>query len=161
MLSYPSFSGPFGQRKTEGQGMKLQMDIDALQAFIRREFPQVDGQLQVVDIPEDGLVANLLVNDSHLRPGGTVSGPTMFMLADVAIYLAILSRIGPVALAVTTSCAMDFMRKPAAGKSLRCEARILKLGRSLAVCDALIFSDGQVAPVARANMTYAIPPQRN
>ncbi|WP_333714618.1 PaaI family thioesterase [Yoonia sp.] len=141
--------------------MKLQMDIDALHAFVRREFPQVDGQLRVENLSKDGLEASLLVNESHLRPGGTVSGPTMFMLADVTVYLAILSRIGPVALAVTTNCAMDFMRKPAAGQSLRCAVRVLKLGRSLAVCDALIFSKGQAAPVARANMTYAIPPQRD
>ena len=141
--------------------MKLQMDIEALHAFLHREFPQVQGQLRVMSIPDDGLVASLVVTDSHLRPGGTVSGPTMFMLADVTIYLAILARIGPVALAVTTNAAMDFMRKPAAGQSLRCEARVLKLGRSLAVCDALIFGEGQDDPVARANMTYAIPPKRD
>ena len=116
--------------------------------------------LVVDQITPEGLRMRLRVDDSHLRPGGTVSGPSMFMLADVAIYLAILARIGPVALAVTTSCAMDFMRKPAAGADLHCDARILKLGRSLAVSDALIFSEGHDAPVARANMTYAIPPKR-
>ena len=83
----------------------------------------------------------------------------MFMLADVAIYLAILARLGPVALAVTTNCAMDFMRKPAAGVDLICEARLLKLGRVLAVGDAMIYSVGQAAPVARASMTYSIPPE--
>jgi uncharacterized protein (TIGR00369 family) len=139
--------------------MELKMDIAALHAFVATQFPQVDGQLQVESIPEGGLVVRLKVNDSHLRPGGTVSGPTMFMLADVSVYLAILARIGPVALAVTTSCSMDFMRKPAAGAELLCEVRLLKLGRSLAVGDALIFSEGQAAPVARANMTYAIPPK--
>lgn len=139
--------------------MKLEMDIAALHAFVTEQFPQVDGQLQVEAIPADGLVVRLKVNDSHLRPGGTVSGPTMFMLADVAVYLAILARIGPVALAVTTSCSMDFMRKPAAGAELICNVRLLKLGRALAVGDALIFSEGQAAPVARANMTYAIPPK--
>ena len=139
--------------------MTLQMDIAALQRFLVQEFPQVRDMLKVAQITDDGLIVSLQVDDSHLRPGGTVSGPTMFMLADVGVYLAILSRIGPVALAVTTSCSMDFMRKPAAGRDMRCETRILKLGRSLAVCDALIFSEGQDAPVARANMTYAIPPK--
>ena len=139
--------------------MELQMDIDALEAFVATQFPQVDGQIRVEAVPEDGIIIRLLVNDTHLRPGSTVSGPSMFMLADVAVYLAILARIGPVALAVTTSCAMDFMRKPAAGKDLICEVRLLKLGRVLAVGDALIFSAGETLPVARANMTYSIPPR--
>jgi acyl-coenzyme A thioesterase PaaI-like protein len=82
----------------------------------------------------------------------------MFALADVAIYLMILSRIGPVALAVTTNCAIDFLRKPAAGRDLIAEARLLKLGRVLAVGDVLIYSEGTADPVARASLTYSIPP---
>ncbi len=139
--------------------MELQMDIDALHRFLGQEFPQAGDDLRIVALTPDGLIMRLHVNETHLRPGGTVSGPTMFMLADVAVYLAILARIGPVALAVTTNCAMDFMRKPAAGADLLCEVRILKLGRTLAVADALIKSEGQDAPVARANLTYAIPPK--
>jgi acyl-coenzyme A thioesterase PaaI-like protein len=81
-------------------------------------------------------------------------------LADVAIYLAILSRIGPVKLAVTTSASLDFMRKPAAGRDLLAEVRLLKLGRALAVADALILSEGDAEPVARASMTYSITPDR-
>lgn len=136
------------------------MDIPALQDFLNEAFPQVADALEVTGLSEDGLTVRLLVNDSHLRPGGTVSGPAMFLLADVAVYLAILSRIGPVALAVTTNCSIDFLRKPAAGSELTCDVRILKLGRRLAVCDALIHCNVQQAPVARANMTYAIPPAR-
>jgi uncharacterized protein (TIGR00369 family) len=100
------------------------------------------------------------VQDKHLRPGGTVSGPAMFALADVSIYLAILAMIGPKALAVTTSCSVDFMRKPAAHANLRAEARLLKLGKVLAVGDVMIYSEGHDAPVARASMTYSIPPER-
>jgi uncharacterized protein (TIGR00369 family) len=84
----------------------------------------------------------------------------MFALADVAIYLAILSRIGPVALAVTTNCSIDFMRKPEAGRALIAQARVLKLGRVLAVGDVMIWSEGAEAPVARASLTYSIPPAR-
>jgi uncharacterized protein (TIGR00369 family) len=138
--------------------MKLKMDIPALAAFLKAQFPQVADELEVLALPDDGLTLKLSVQDQHLRPGGTVSGPSMFMLADVAIYLAILARIGPIALTVTTNCTIDFMRKPAAGVDLICEVRILKIGRALAVCDALIYSKGQAKPVARANMTYAIPP---
>lgn len=88
-----------------------------------------------------------------------MSGPAMFGLADVAMYLAILSRIGPQALAVTTNCSIDFMRKPVAGVDLICEAVIHKLGRVLAVGDCLIYSEGKAEPVARASLTYSIPPK--
>lgn len=105
------------------------------------------------------LIARLHVDDRHLRPGGTVSGPTMFGLADVAVYTAILSRIGPVALAVTTNASIDFMRKPEAGRDLLAHCRVLKLGRNLAIADVLIYSEGLADPVARCSMTYAIPPR--
>ena len=82
-----------------------------------------------------------------------------FALADVAVYLAILSKIGPEALAVTTNCSIDFMRKPKADTDLLCEVRILKLGRALAVGEAYIRSAGQEDLVARAGLTYSIPPR--
>lgn len=140
--------------------MALKMDHAALNVFLTAEFGQVAQDFVVVDVTQDTLRLRLTVTDRHLRPGGTVSGPTIFALADVAMYLAILSRIGPVALAVTTNCSIDFMRKPVAGCDLWAEARILKLGRSLAVGDVLVFSDGGDAPVARAGLTYSIPPQK-
>jgi len=83
----------------------------------------------------------------------------MFGLADVGVYLAILARLGPVALAVTTNCSIDFMRKPASGTDLLAHTRILKMGRVLVVGDVLIYSEGQGAPVARASLTYSIPPR--
>ena len=138
--------------------MQLQMEVAALNAFLRREFAQVAGMFEVLEAGAETVI-RLKVDHSHLRPGGTVSGPTMFALADVGIYLAILSRIGPVALAVTTNATIDFLRKPAAGVDLVARVRVLKLGRSLAVGDALILSEGQEEPVARASMTYAIPPK--
>lgn len=136
----------------------LKMDIPALSAFLARDFPQVGDDFSIETLTEDETTIRLKVRDAHLRPGGTVSGPSMFALADVGVYLAILARIGPVALAVTTSCSIDFMRKPAANTDLLARTRILKLGRQLAVGDVLIYSDGGTAPVARASMTYAIPP---
>lgn len=131
-----------------------------LSAFMIRAFPQAADDFLVEHLTEDGIVMRLKVAEKHLRPGGTVSGPAIFGLADVAVYLAILSRIGPVALAVTTNGAVDFLRKPAAGVDLLAEARLLKLGRVLAVGDVLIRSEGMEAPVARSNMTYSIPPKR-
>lgn len=139
--------------------MDLQMDRAALQAFLIRDFGQVAADFVVESADASGLTLRLAVAARHLRPGGTVSGPAMFALADVAMFLAILSRIGPVALAVTTNCSMDFMRKPAAGRDLLAKARLLKLGRNLAVGDVMIFSEGQEDAVARAGLTYAIPPE--
>ena len=83
----------------------------------------------------------------------------MFALADLAVYCAVLSRIGPVGLAVTTNASIDFMRKPVAGRDLLAECRLLKLGRVLAVADVLIRSQDEPAPVARSSMTYSIPPR--
>jgi acyl-coenzyme A thioesterase PaaI-like protein len=136
----------------------MMMDAAALNAFLERDFGQVAAQFCVESAEVERLMLRLRVGVMHLRPGGTVSGPSMFGLADVAIYLAILSRIGPVARAVTTGATIDFLRKPEAGADLLAETRLLKLGRRLAVGEALLFSEGQVAPVARASMTYSIPP---
>ncbi len=135
------------------------MDVDALHDFLQEAFPQVAEDFTVEEITERHLVVRLNVSDKHLRPGGTVSGPTMFALADVGVYLAILARLGPVALAVTTNCSIDFMRKPAAGRPLRATARLLKLGRALAVGDVLIHSDQVEDAVARASLTYSLPPR--
>lgn len=133
------------------------MDAAQLNGFLAREFPQVSGQYRVEQVDQEGLTARLLVDHAHLRPGGTVSGPAMFALADLAIYCVILSRIGPVALAVTTSASIDFMRKPRAGCDIVARCRLLKLGRSLAVAEAHLESAGSDNLVARCSMTYAIP----
>lgn len=138
--------------------MQPKMTGTEIEAFLAQVFPQVHGYA-VTGITPEGASMRLAVADRHLRPGGTVSGPTMFELADLAMYAALLSRIGPVALAVTTGASIDFMRKPAAGRDLWAECRLLKLGRVLAVGDVLIHSDGGTQPVARASLTYSIPPK--
>lgn len=137
---------------------EIKMDVQSLQRFLVEVFPQVHSDFEVLEATTGGVRVRLLVSDAHLRPGGTVSGPSMFALADVGMYLAILSRIGPEALTVTTNCSIDFMRKPAAGKGLTCDVRLLKLGQVLAVGDCLIYSEGEDRPVARASLTYSIPP---
>lgn len=136
------------------------MTVADLTAFMEREFPQVHADFSIEDVGPMRIRVRLKVAERHLRPGGTVSGPSMFALADVAVYLATLAMIGPQALAVTTNIAMDFLRKPAANTDLIAETRLLKLGRSLSVGDALLYSEGMPDPVARASMTYAIPPAR-
>jgi len=136
------------------------MDKAALQAFLASDFPQVSEDFQIEEVRPNQARIRLVTSPQHLRPGGTVSGPAMFALADVSVYLTVLAMIGPKALAVTTNCSIDFMRKPAAGRDLICECRLLKLGRVLAVGDCMIFSEGSDTPVARATMTYSIPPER-
>lgn len=135
------------------------MTADDLHTFLAAEFPQVKSDFVIEEVRDMGIRVRLKVEERHLRPGGTVSGPTMFSLADVSVYLAILAMIGPKALAVTTNCSIDFMRKPAAGADLIADCTLLKLGRVLAVGDLLIRSDGVEAPVARATLTYSIPPK--
>ena len=95
---------------------------------------------------------------SHLRPGGTISGPTIFALADVALYVAILAQIGEVELAVTTNLAINFLRKAGPGDLIG-EARLLKLGKRLAVGEIAIFSSSAAEMVAHATGTYSIPPR--
>lgn len=139
---------------------KLAMNKPALEASAEREFPQIGGVYSIEAVSVDSVTMRLHVGESNLRPGGTVSGPSMFGLADVAMYFVILSRIGPKALAVTTNCSIDFMRKPQAEKDLLGQARLLKLGRALAVGDVMLRSEGSDAVVARASLTYSIPPER-
>ncbi len=138
--------------------MEMKMDRAALQAFLERDFPQVTGDFEFVEVAPPFVTMALSASEKHLRPGGTVSGPSMFALADVCAYFCILSALGPVALAVTTNCAIDFMRKPAEGRLL-CRMELLKLGRVLAVCEGRLFSEDEPdKPVARASLTYSIPP---
>ena len=140
--------------------MPVMMDAEALSAFMREVFEQVADDFAVDHVAENEITMRLLTGHRHLRPGGTVSGPSMFALADVAAYLVTLAMIGPKALAVTTNCSIDFMRKPVAGAHLIAKARLLKLGKQLSVSDVLIYSEGSDMPVARASLTYAIPPAR-
>lgn len=134
----------------------MKMTIPDLQIFLNDVFPQVCDDFVIEDLSKNEITVRLKVSEKHLRPGGTVSGPSMFGLADVCFYLVILSNVGPKALTVTTSCSIDFMRKPAP-KDLIAKARLLKLGKSLAVGDVLLFSEGMELPVAHANVTYSIP----
>lgn len=139
--------------------MPLKMTADELQAFVGEVFPQVKDDFVIEELADMRVKVRMRIGEQHLRPGGTVSGPSMFALADVSVYLAVMAMIGPKALAVTTNSSLDFMRKPASGVDLIGECRLLKLGKVLAVGDVLLFSEGMAQPVARASMTYSIPPR--
>ena len=133
------------------------LDAAALDDFLKREFPQIHDQLAIEAVAPMTARMRLNVDDRHLRPGGTVSGPSIMLLADVSFYVAILAMIGPEALTVTTNMNLTFLRKPAKA-DLVCEARILKLGRRLVSGDCLLHSAGESdRPVAHATVTYARP----
>ncbi len=140
--------------------MDIKIGAAEMAPFLDEVFPQIRGQFSIQRLDAEALIMRLHVADQHLRPGGTVSGPAMFALADVAAYVAVMSRVGREALAVTTNCSIDFMRKPAAGADVLASAEILKLGRALAVVDVRLVSEGGTEPVARATLTYSIPPKR-
>lgn len=140
--------------------MQAVISAEEMNVFLQEVFAQVKDDFWVESLDGTHTVVRMKVAERHLRPGGTVSGPSMFALADVTAYVATMACIGKQALTVTTNCALDFMRKPKAGCDLIAEARLLKLGRTMSVTEILIFSEGVAEPVARANMTYAIPPQK-
>ena len=129
---------------------------DQLQNFLAREFPQVADLFRVDAVGPMTARVTLVPNDKHLRPGGTISGPTMFELADCGVYLAIIAHVGEEALAVTTNASINFVRKPSADLPLIAEVQLLKLGRRLAVGDVRICSGTDL--VAQANLTYSRPP---
>lgn len=123
--------------------------------FLDSEFPQ--NKCVVEKVGKHAAVVRHHVGHDELRPGGTVSGPTMMALADVGIYVAILGEIGIVPLTVTTSFNINFLRKPTRERDLIAECRLIKVGRLLAVGEATIYSEGGGEPVAHAVGTYSIP----
>jgi uncharacterized protein (TIGR00369 family) len=136
------------------------MTVADLEAFLAAQFPQLDTfPFKIERVEERFVEVRLFYDDRHLRPGGTISGPSLMSLADTAMYVLVLSLVGPVALAVTTNLNINFLRKPQPGDVLA-RAELLKLGSRLAVGSVTMFSAGEAEPVAHATVTYSIPPQR-
>ncbi len=131
----------------------------------RMPFAQQMG-LELESITTSGVTMRAVYSEAFLRPGGTVSGPIMMALADAAMYALVLSRIGPVELAVTTNLSINFLSRPLPGDIIA-QARLLKLGKRLAVGEVSLYSDGGSggteraidAPVAHVTATYSIPPR--
>ncbi len=139
--------------------MQPMMTAAELDAFLDREFPQIHLGGRTYHVEEVGpLSARLRMDyhERHLRPGGTISGPSMMALADLAIYVAVLAQVGPVALAVTTNLSFNFLRKPQP-RALVADCRLLKLGKRMAVGDVAIRSDGEPDMVCHATGTYSLP----
>jgi uncharacterized protein (TIGR00369 family) len=138
----------------------LAWDAESLSAYLAKEFPQIGigRDFSVEAVGPMSARMRLHYRADHLRPGGTISGPTLFALADVALYVAILAQLGRVKLAVTTNLNINFLRKPGP-VDLIGEARLMKLGKRLAVGEVAMFSLDAPDIVAHATGTYSIPPR--
>ena len=136
-----------------------ELDGDEVRSLIKRHFPHViEFPVSVSARGEGSLALTLAVTEAMLRPGGTISGPTLMTLADTAMYVLLLSELGAVEQAVTTSMHIDFLRRPAL-VPVTARAELLKLGRTLAVGRVTMFSEGDARPIAHASITYALPPR--
>ncbi|SDF29749.1 PaaI family thioesterase [Bosea robiniae] len=142
--------------------MTTRMSASEIDAYLDEVFPQLHYGGRTYFIEAVGPMTARMrcdYHEKHLRPGGTISGPTMMALADLALYAAILAQIGPVGLAVTTSLNFNFLRKPGQ-TALIGEAKLLKLGKRLAVGEVGLYSQGEVEMVCHATGTYSIPVAR-
>lgn len=139
------------------------MTVEEIKALFDVEFPQLTkyewDAYQLEEVFEMGARMRLKTTERHLRPGGTISGPSMMCLADVAIYCAILGQIGPKSITVTTNLNMNFLRKPPFADLLG-EAKILKLGKRLVVSECSLLSVENDELVAHVTATYSIPPNK-
>ncbi len=130
---------------------------EAIAHFIRTEFPQT--RVVVEAVGSRGATVSQDIAEADLRPGGTVSGPTLMALADVALYVALLGEIGIVPLAVTSSLTINFLRKPSADRRVIGQCRLMKVGKTLVMGEVALYSEGDEEPVAHVVGTYAIPPK--
>ncbi len=133
------------------------MDVGELQTFLDGAFPS-DLPYTVEAVTDSGMRMRLAVDESNVRPGGTVSGPSLMALADCTAWLSIVGQIGPVELSVTTSLHIDFLRKPALVDVIAV-GTILKLGSRLGVVEVALHSVADDTLVAKAQVTYSIPPR--
>ena len=137
--------------------MELKTTLEDIVSLLEEVFPQIGDGYAFEDLQPGAATVCLTPGTVHLRPGGTVSGPALFGLADLAFYVATLGVIGLEPMAVTTHLSIDFLRKPGTGR-LTARAEIRKLGRRLSVGQVLIHSEGTAEPVVQATVSYALPP---
>jgi uncharacterized protein (TIGR00369 family) len=137
----------------------LKMTVVEIERLLEEQFPQAQNFARITALNEDAMELHLAFRDNWLRPGGTISGPTLMTLADTGAYFFLLAHLGPVVLAVTTNLNIHFMRKPRA-EDLKAECRMLKLGRQLAVVEVSMRNTSSPELMAHATVTYSIPPAR-
>lgn len=134
------------------------MTIAQMMTFFDEAFPQ--ASFTILSLDEREVCIKKEVDERHLRPGGTVSGPLLMEVADLALYVAVLNEIGLVALAVTTNLNINFLNKPAAGRPIVAECKLIKVGKTLIMGEVFMYSEGNNDPVAHATGTYSVPPAK-
>ena len=137
--------------------MKLQFSISELSSYLDEVFPQVVNRYRIVDLQQGYARVIQNIKQENLRPGGTVSGPTIFSLVDIGMYILLLAHIGKEPLAVTTNCSIDFLKKPTMDEELFADCNLLKLGKTLVVGEVLVKSSEKEALLARSSITYYRP----
>ena len=136
--------------------MSLRFTIEELSDYVEEIFPNLKEDFTILDITEKSSIVRLKTHNKHLRPGNTVSGPSIFSLIDFSAYVAVLAQVGNEILAVTTNCSIDFMRRPSGEADLIANCEILKFGKILIVADVKVFSVITKEPVAKATITYSL-----
>ncbi len=145
------------------RAMTPALNRDEMAAYLDEVFPEIHhgGRTMEVEAVQHGACrVRMAYHPKHVRPGGTLSGPSMMTLADFALYVAVLSVVGKVELAVTTNLSINFLQKPEKA-DLIAECRLLKAGKRLCVGEVSIFSDGGEDPVAHVTGTYSVPPRKD
>ena len=137
--------------------MKLQFSISELSSYLDEVFPQVVNRYRIVDLQQGYARVIQNITQENLRPGGTVSGPTIFSLVDIGMYILLLAHIGKEPLAVTTNCSIDFLKKPRMDEELFADCNLLKLGKTLVVGEVLVKSSEREVLLARSSITYYRP----
>ncbi len=140
-------------------GAEIRLNAAEISEFLGQVFPGVLDHFVIEEVRPMYARVRMLFSDSRLRPGGTISGPSLMTLADTGLWVALLAMIGREPLSVTSHLDIDFLRKPAAADVIA-ETTLYKIGKRLAVGDVLMYSDGETVPCARASVTYAIPSNR-
>ena len=137
--------------------MKLQFSISELSSYLDEVFPQVVNRYRIVDLQQGYARVIQNITQENLRPGGTVSGPTIFSLVDIGMYILLLAHIGKEPPAVNTNCSIDFLKKPKMDEKLFADCNLLKLGKTLVVGEVLFKSSDKEALLARSSITYYRP----
>ncbi|ENX43254.1 PaaI family thioesterase [Acinetobacter sp. NIPH 2100] len=133
---------------------------DEIMGFLAQEFPQALKKSVIEDITPKGAQLLYQVDARDLRPGQTVSGPTLMLIADYVLYIAIMGHLGLVAMAVTTNMTINFFRKPNGSRDIRAVCKLIKVGKTLVTGEVWLYSLDDEEPVAHVIGTYALPPQQ-
>ena len=136
--------------------MTKNFSIDDMTKYLEEIFPQVKGRYRILKLDSSSVEVQLLAAESNLRPGNTISGPTMFELADISFYVAVMAFTGSGTSAVTTNVSINFLRKTNLN-NLIAISKIKKLGRQLVFGDVVIVSEDRSEIIANGIFTYSLP----